>query len=1248
MNKRQAKSRALARFLGAALALLTAAPAALAQPDPPPPALAAARVEAAQQELLQAPSWGALAAAWRLLEPLALWDPAQARARCLELAAALEAQRPDEGRRLAAALLRHRAASLALDLGLDAQARQERAALGLLEQWQIIGPFENSHQSGFDAAAPPERQPFDPQAAYDGKVGPVSWRRTDLGLHGHQDLAAAVNPDQGVVVYAAAAIDAERPLDAVLRVGVDGAYKIWLNGAPVARVEADTGARLDAAAWRVKLRRGRNHLLLKVAGETRGELGFTARLTSPLGAPLTLKTAAPDPGAALASPGAPPKGAAWPAPWEAANADADAAKDTRRARALMDAARLARTLRPRDPATPWRDQADLAVSLQPQDPWLLTEGAALQPQHWRRLEKLRAAAAAAPEDPWALSQLAEALHQNLGVGHLPEIIELSKKSAEISERNRPGQLAAGPRLRQARALSGQGLHGAALAILEPLAEALPRCAPVLEGLRDVYRAAARERDAFAVELRLAALRQRGSAEQLTIARARLREGRPADALMILDALLAGNPGAFQGWLLRARALEQLERLPEALEALDALLARSPGLVSALREQGRLLERAGRPDEAARSYEAALRISPEDRGLVERVQALRPLVASYEAPWRLGDEALIPGPDAAARHPGQDFYYLARQDVLQVSPSGRATRFVQEIVHVLTDEGAKAWDNQRMYYSPGFERVELVSVRVRKPDGTLNEAWRRDDYDAGKGDGNLYYLRKFAYVTVPTLTPGDVVEYAWREVEESGENFREGYFGDIWYFEASADVELARYVVLSPSELPLHVRAPALPGLRQEEQALTWQERPHKARVFEARDLRRVRADEQMPGRAEVFAYILVSTYQSWDQVGLWWWNLIKEQLVVDAEMERLVKELTEGISDRREKVRAIHNWVVKNTRYVGIEFGVHGWKPYRTTLCLRRRFGDCKDKASLIKVMLDAAGVEARLVLIRTRALGDVAEAPANLSIFNHAIAYVPEFDLFLDGTAEFSGTRELPFSDQGQLALIVADGGAVELRRTPVDAPAANRFVRALRVDLGQQPALVRGELTAEGADAAYFRSRLENPEERDEFLARTLSETWPGAKLREAEYVEVSDIERPVKVSFVFEGGGFVKQSGEQSFALPAGRDIRLLDRYAAQATRAQDLLLGVPYELRQEISYTLAEDAAVDALPSPLARSGPFGAYALEVRREGRQVSFVVTYSISVERVKVSDYAAFRAWLAEVDRALNQPMTLKTEAR
>lgn len=115
---------------------------------------------------------------------------------------------------------------------------------------------------------------------------------------------------------------------------------------------------------------------------------------------------------------------------------------------------------------------------------------------------------------------------------------------------------------------------------------------------------------------------------------------------------------------------------------------------------------------------------------------------------------------------------------------------------------------------------------------------------------------------------------------------------------------------------------------------------------------------------------------------------------------------------------------------------------------MQRGFGDCKDKASLLYTMMREAGIDARIALVRTRRNGSINDLPASLAVFDHAIAYVPEFDLYLDGTAENNGTMELPTQDQGVTVLVVGPTSA-ELRRTPVLDSSLSHRDRRLTVRL-------------------------------------------------------------------------------------------------------------------------------------------------------------------------------------------------------
>src|SRR5262249_44846875 len=104
-----------------------------------------------------------------------------------------------------------------------------------------------------------------------------------------------------------------------------------------------------------------------------------------------------------------------------------------------------------------------------------------------------------------------------------------------------------------------------------------------------------------------------------------------------------------------------------------------------------------------------------------------------------------------------------------------------------------------------------------------------------------------------------------------------------------------------------------------------------------------------------------------------------------------------------------------------------GFKPYNAAAIFSRRFGDCKDKATLICTMLGEAGIQAWPVLIHA----DERRGDEDLTIpvvehFNHCIAWVPAAggrpEMYLDGTAEHNAVDELPGMDRGAKVLIVKE----------------------------------------------------------------------------------------------------------------------------------------------------------------------------------------------------------------------------------
>ncbi|MES2275717.1 MAG: DUF3857 domain-containing protein [Bacteroidota bacterium] len=122
---------------------------------------------------------------------------------------------------------------------------------------------------------------------------------------------------------------------------------------------------------------------------------------------------------------------------------------------------------------------------------------------------------------------------------------------------------------------------------------------------------------------------------------------------------------------------------------------------------------------------------------------------------------------------------------------------------------------------------------------------------------------------------------------------------------------------------------------------------------------------------------------------------------VSPELKHIVDSLTAKVSQPEIKAKNIYNWVQHNIKYVAFEDGMEGFVPRDASLVCNRRFGDCKDMASILTEMINAAGVPAYFTWIGTRNLPyKFSEVPLPL-VSNHMICTIKLGDkyIFLDGT---------------------------------------------------------------------------------------------------------------------------------------------------------------------------------------------------------------------------------------------------------
>jgi transglutaminase-like putative cysteine protease/Flp pilus assembly protein TadD len=1146
---------------------------------------------------------------------------------------------------------------------------------GYLIDWQIVGPFENTSRAGHAAVYDPETRAFVPGQSFTGKLPaePLAWRPF---LHAQAPRGAFVNladflhPHEQATGYATVWVKAARTGPAAIHLGTSGAYKVWVDGQLVGEGDTYRTPTPLQESHPLTLRAGWNRVLVKL-GSDEGMWGFYARLSAPDGAPLPGLVAsvelppelrAPEPKVSESTATAPKS----PASKDMSAATGSIAQDPKARLPPVKRARSLRALlaeRAEQPRARPADKLALAEFYRWTLPFASQDRTAVDAARAaddaaRTARSAQLLATLDPDQNTSRSALLEAVARARAEG-LASAPLLANLLVELSLRDRFLGLEARSRalldeafrtapddvlieLALAERLGADGFPLATLAWVEDMQRRYPGSGLLARERAERLMNLGRTEESLAV---LAGLQNGRVTDGSLVAQVQdglLRLGKADAAVEFARARVLAVPGLPEAH----RTLAKLEEARGDLKAARAAILRASDIApqdADLHAQlGRLAARAGDMPAAIQSVRRSLDLRPQQPDLRDFLATLDTgarddLLARYAVD--LEALAALPIP---ATWKGKDAGILLARTAVRVLPNGLSERLDHRVIRILDDRGIRTQSMQGMVFDPEESYVEVRRARVRRADGGVEEIGDASVVSLTDAGYRMFYDQRQTRVSFNGLRVGDTLEVAFIRRDTAARNKFDDYFGEIVALDDVLPTLRREYILEAPAGRKLNFNATvqSSPG-KQPGTTI------YKLVVDERKG---IRPEPNMPGWTEIARYLHVSTFSDWDAVGRWYWSLVKDQLVVDAKIRAAVREVLAGLpkdADERSRVRALYKHVITSTRYVGLEFGIHGFKPYRTTDVYDRRFGDCKDKASLLKVMLAEAGVTSHLVLVRTRDQGTVGDAPASLSAFNHAITYVPSLDLYLDGTAEFSGPEELPTGDQGATVLIIKDGAGAELRQIPRSKALENlQTVRQIVTLAPGGSAVIQHDLTVQGAGAAGWRSILQSSDNRRERLTNAWGAQFPGLIVDEIKAPTLGDVLLPVRLTSRWEVPSWAQAQGEGLRFLALGHRTGLTRSIAGQAKREHDLVLAAPWIEDNSTEYQLPKGWSFVQSPSPRSIDTPLALFRLEVDAQGERATVKTHLEYRKARFTPTEYRALRDFLSQVDGSLDQVFEIRPE--
>lgn len=517
--------------------------------------------------------------------------------------------------------------------------------------------------------------------------------------------------------------------------------------------------------------------------------------------------------------------------------------------------------------------------------------------------------------------------------------------------------------------------------------------------------------------------------------------------------------------------------------------------------------------------------------------------SWEVPRFAADpSALLKAASAVNPTPGTDVVVLDEEDDYTFDTTGKSERTRYIAYKVYTQQGVEGWSGVDISWQPWHQQRPSMRVRVITSDGavhdldpkTITDSAAKDDDEGVYGDGRV------VRAPLPAVSPGAIVEEE-ETITETAPFFNSGVVARS-YFGRSVPVQRARLTLDAPSSLPLKYKAELLPGLKP-----TRAEASGRTRiVFETGPMLALEdVEPHLPSDIAGQPQVTFSTGASWQSIAEGYAKIVDEKANAK-EVQSIVNGVVSGKSTRDEKVSAILQYLAREIRYTGVEFGDAAIVPHSPAETLKHKYGDCKDKATLAVAMLRAARIPANVALLNVGARQDVSGDLPGMGLFDHAIVHVPSApELWLDVTDQYARIGQVPSGDQGRWSLIAAADSTALVRVWEASAQ-DNRITEKRDFVLAEYgPATVVETTEPHGVFESEYRAWYADADNKQlkKNLTDYVGSQYLAKKLGEVQRSEPGDLSQPFQLTI--HAGSAKRGATEMETAVAAIRFDTLFER-------------------------------------------------------------------------------------------------------
>lgn len=637
-----------------------------------------------------------------------------------------------------------------------------------------------------------------------------------------------------------------------------------------------------------------------------------------------------------------------------------------------------------------------------------------------------------------------------------------------------------------------------------------------------------------------------------------------------------------------------------------------------------------------------------------VLALAPQVVAGDAPQWMHSlvSASLPSYDEKT-----DAVLLYSETNVTVLSTERIRTHVREAYKILRPEG-RHHGTVRVFFNPERKITSLRGWCIPSQ-GKDYEVKEKDaiDVSVSINDGALVEDAKNRILTIPAPDVGNIVGYEY-EVEE-----RPFWLQDTWNFQTTDPVRQSYYSLQLPPGWIFKASWLSHEEVKPEETGglLRWG----------VNDVKEIRPERNMPPWEGLAGQMVVSfhpadgtfsksDFVSWQSMGIWYDSLASTQVSASEPIQEKVRALAVGKATTLAKMQAIASFMQHDIRYVGIELGIGGFQPHAARDVFAHGYGDCKDKATLMKTMLREIGVDSYLVIINAERGSITPDTPIH-NAFDHVILAIrlpsdltdpslvsviqhPRLGrlLFFDPTNELTPFGHIGGYLQANYGLLVAQEGS-ELVKLPQEPSEMNGIEREGRLTIDTNGAL-KGDVTEfrRGDRASLERGWVRSvtkSSDRLKPIETLLAGSVSSFQILKANIVNEEQTDKPFGFDYSFESDRYAKSAGNLLLVRPRVLGSKALGILETKEPRKFPYEFDGPVRDTDVFEIALPSGYVVDELPPPTDIDYSFGSYHSKTEASGQTLHYRRSMEIkelSVPVSKLDELKKFYRMIAADERA------------